>query len=120
MAQRYKARTEAEGQRGGVNEAHAETELKERLRRAAAMVRIRSLEMVHHAKLGHPGGDLSSADVLVTLYLAVMRIDPANPRWAERDRFIMSKGHCSGAFYATLAQAGLIAAESLDTYMDPL
>jgi len=84
------------------------------------MVRMRALEMVHHAKVGHPGGDLSSADVLVTLYLAVMRIDAANPRWAERDRFIMSKGHCSGAFYATLAQAGFISAESLDTYMDPL
>jgi len=98
----------------------ADTELEERLRRAAARVRMRALEMVHHAKLGHPGGDLSSADVLVTLYLAVMRIDPANPRWAERDRFIMSKGHCSGAFYATLAEAGLISAELLNTYMDPL
>jgi transketolase len=98
----------------------SEAELDERLRRAAAMVRMHALEMVHHAKIGHPGGDLSSADVLVTLYLAVMRVDAANPRWVERDRFIMSKGHCSGAFYATLAQAGLIAAESLNTYMDPL
>jgi len=106
--------------RGGVSKPDAETELKERLRRAAAMVRIRSLEMVHHAKLGHPGGDLSSADVLVTLYLAVMRIDAANPGWADRDRFIMSKGHCSAAFYSTLAEAGLISDELLDTFMDPL
>ncbi|QHN05372.1 transketolase [Granulicella sp. WH15] len=81
---------------------------------------MRSLEMVHHAKVGHPGGDLSSTDVLVTLYLSVMRLDPANPGWPDRDRFIMSKGHCSGAFYATLAKAGFIPSSLLDTYMDPL
>jgi transketolase len=51
-------------------------------------------EMVHHAGLGHPGGDLPSADVLVTLYLAVMEIHAENPEWEDRDRFIMSKGHC--------------------------
>jgi len=81
---------------------------------------MRSLEMVHHAKVGHPGGDLSGADILVTLYLAVLRIDAANPRWPERDRFILSKGHCSASLYATLAQAGLMTDASLDTFMDPL
>lgn len=95
-------------------------ELEARLRRAASEVRIHALEMVHHARVGHPGGDLSATDVLVTLYLAVMRIDAKNPTWPERDRFIMSKGHCSGAFYATLAQAGLLDVEALKTYMDPL
>src|SRR6266702_1907441 len=95
-------------------------ELEERLRRAAARVRMSALEMVHHAKVGHPGGDLSAADVLVTLYLAVLRIDAADPLRPDRDRFIMSKGHCSGSFYSTLAEAGLIPAESLRTYMDPL
>jgi transketolase len=95
-------------------------DVKERLRRAAAIVRMRSLEMVHHAKVGHPGGDLSSADVLVTLYLAVMQFDAADPLWANRDRLIMSKGHCSASLYATLAQAGLMPVEQLDTFMDPL
>jgi transketolase len=81
---------------------------------------MRALDMVHHAKVGHPGGDLSAADVLVTLYLDVMRLRVAEPQWAERDRFIMSKGHCSASFYATLAEAGLIPKEWLASYMDPL
>jgi transketolase len=103
-----------------VNKSVGEHDLEERLRRAAAHVRASALEMVHHAKVGHPGGDLSAADILVTLYLAVMRIDAANPQWADRDRFIMSKGHCSGSFYSTLAEAGFFPAEWLGTYMDPL
>ena len=82
--------------------------LEMRLRKAASEVRMHALEMVHHARVGHPGGDLSAADILVTLYLAVMKIDAKNPRWAERDRFVMSKGHCSGSLYATLAQAGFM------------
>jgi transketolase len=76
--------------------------------------------MVHHAKLGHPGGDFSSTDVLVTLYLSVMKIDPRNPAWPNRDRFVMSKGHCSAALYATLAAAGMLEEAALATYMDPL
>ena len=112
--------TRIERVKDGVTESDAESELKERLRRAAAQVRMRSLEMVHHAKVGHPGGDLSAADILVTLYLSVMRFDAANPRWANRDRFILSKGHCSASLYATLAEAGVISAELLDTFMDPL
>src|SRR5580698_10298097 len=82
--------------------------LESRLRKASTAVRMNALRMVHHAKLGHPGGDFSSADILVTLYLAVMRIDSKNPAWPERDRFIMSKGHCSAALYATLAEAGIL------------
>src|ERR1035441_3040576 len=76
--------------------------------------------MVHHAKVGHPGGDLSSADILVTLYLDVLRVRAAEPGWPERDRFIMSKGHCSASFYATLAEAGFIPKDWLVTFMDPL
>jgi transketolase len=94
--------------------------LQERLRSAARTVRSHALQMVHHAKLGHPGGDLSSADILVTLYLAILKIDPRNPAWPERDRFIMSKGHCSAALYATLAVAGILDEEALQTFMDPL
>ena len=76
--------------------------------------------MVHRSKLGHPGGDLSSADILVTLYLEVLRIAPGNPGWPERDRFIMSKGHCSAALYATLAAAGMLEDAALETFMAPL
>lgn len=96
------------------------TILLNRLRSASQAVRIHALEMVHHAKLGHPGGDLSSADILVTLYLAVMKIDPKNVAWPERDRFVMSKGHCSAALYATLAEAGILDPNALSTFMDPL
>jgi len=103
-----------------VSVASTETDLKQRLGQAAAAVRIRSLEMVHHAKVGHPGGDLSAADVLVTLYLAVMRLRPTEPGWPERDRFVMSKGHCSASFYATLAEARFIPKDWLGTFMDPL
>jgi len=103
-----------------VVEVNEMADVETRLRKAATEVRMHALEMVHHARVGHPGGDLSATDILVTLYLAVMRMDPANPAWPERDRFIMSKGHCSGAFYATLAQAGLLDVNLLKTYMDPL
>jgi transketolase len=90
-----------------------------RLRRIAQSVRRQSLQMVHAAHLGHPGGDLSATDILVTLYFAVLRIDPAQPRLPNRDRFIMSKGHSSGALYATLASAGFFPPEDLRTYMQP-
>lgn len=86
----------------------------------ANYLRISSLTMVHHAGIGHTGGDLSSADILTTLYLAVLNLEPSNPNWPERDRFIMSKGHCSGALYSALALRGLIEPALLDTFMDPL
>ena len=94
--------------------------LEERLRKASRAVRIHAFQMVHHAKLGHLGGDFSAADLLVTLYLGVMRIDAKNPSWPERDRFIMSKGHCSAALYATLAEAGILDEAALATFMDPM
>lgn len=91
-----------------------------KLERQAARTRIRSLQMVHKAGLGHPGGDFSSADILTALYGAVLRVNAATPRDPLRDRFIMSKGHCSGALYATLAAAGFLTDADLDTYMAPL
>jgi transketolase len=83
-------------------------------------LRRRSLQMVHRAGLGHPGGDLSAADILATLYLGVLRIDPLQPSAPGRDRFIMSKGHCSAAYYGVLAMAGFLPESALDTYMRPL
>lgn len=88
--------------------------------RLARRIRRHSLQMVSSARLGHPGGDLSSADILATLYSGVLRINPRNPAEAGRDRFIMSKGHCSAALYAVLAESGFFPVERLGEYMKPL
>ena len=91
------------------------------LQKKANWIRLSAMTMTHHAKLGHTGGDLSSADILATLYLGqILRVDPNNPHWGLRDRFVMSKGHCSGAFYSTLAQRGFFPLDQLKTFMDPL
>ncbi|MBE5906297.1 MAG: transketolase [Lachnospiraceae bacterium] len=68
---------------------------------------------VHSAKSGHPGGSLSCADIMTYLYFEEMNLDPANPKKEERDRFVLSKGHCAPALYATLAQKGFFPKEEL-------
>lgn len=90
------------------------------IRDRALWIRRRSFQMVYEAQLGHPGGDFSAADVLATLFFGVMRYDPKAPRAPGRDRFVMSKGHCTGAFYAVLAGAGYFPEDLLNTYMKPL
>jgi len=91
------------------------------LSKEANWIRLSAMTMTHHARLGHTGGDLSSADILATLYLGeVLRVDPDRPHWAQRDRFVMSKGHCSGAFYSTLAKRRYFPIDQLKTFMDPL
>jgi transketolase len=90
------------------------------LRQHANHIRCRDLEIIHRAGLGHAGGDLSSADILTTLYFGVLHIDPANPRDPNRDRFILSKGHGAGLLYTMLAEAGFFPPEQLDTFMAPL
>jgi len=92
----------------------------ERLRKLAASIRERDLRMVYKAKLGHIGGDLSVADILVALYFGVLRIDPSRPNAPERDRFILSKGHGAGVLYTTLAHAGFFPLADLDTFVQPL
>jgi len=86
----------------------------------ARLIRRRNLGLVRGAGLGHIGGDLSATDIVATLFLAVLDIDPANPTLPERDRFVMSKGHSSGVLYTTLAACGFFDAGLLDTYMKPL
>jgi transketolase len=86
----------------------------------ARTIRRASLRMVHRTGLGHPGGDLSAADILVALYFGALRVDPLRPNAPERDRFIMSKGHCSASLYATLALKGFFAWDDLKDYMQPL
>lgn len=73
---------------------------------AATRIRMAVVEGTFHAKSGHPGGSLSIADVLAYLYTEELRIDPARPDWADRDRFVMSKGHCAPALYGALALRG--------------
>ncbi len=70
---------------------------------------------VHSAKAGHPGGSLSAADIMTYLYFEEMNVDPANPKKADRDRFVLSKGHVAPALYSTLAQKGFFPVEELKT-----
>ena len=86
----------------------------------ANTIRRRDLQMVYEAGMGHIGGDMSATDILTTLYFGILNVDPKNPNDPQRDRFIMSKGHCSGALYTTLAYAGFFPVEELNTYMKPL
>ena len=92
----------------------------DRIRAQALWLRRRSFQMVYEAQLGHPGGDFSSADIVATLYFGVMHYDPQRPTDPARDRFVMSKGHCTGVFYAALAHAGYFPEDMLATYMQPL
>jgi len=89
------------------------------LRRRATLMRRRSIQMVFEAGQGHPGGDLSATDILATLYFGILRYDPHEPRDPARDRFVMSKGHCTGALYTALAGAGFFPEEELSTYLKP-
>jgi transketolase len=89
------------------------------LREIARQVRIDLLNALHKAKSGHTGGSLSSVEILVTLYFSELRHDPKNPRWDERDRFILSKGHGVPALYSVLARAGYFPREELMTLRRP-
>ena len=79
----------------------------------AWQARLLAVEAIHLASSGHPGGSLSCADALAALYFNEMRIDPANPNWPDRDRFVLSKGHCAPALYAILALRGYFPVASL-------
>ena len=82
------------------------------LQAIARRVRRHIVTMIGAAKSGHPGGSLSAVETLVTLYFDVMRHDPANPKWPERDRFILSKGHAAPVLYAVFAEAGYTPVDS--------
>ncbi len=82
----------------------------------AAKARLLAVQMVHGAASGHPGGSLSCLDVLTTLYFKVMNVDPKNPADPDRDRFVMSKGHCSPALYPVLALKGFFPVEDLKMF----
>lgn len=82
----------------------------------AANVRKMALEAVYSAGAGHPGGSLSAADILTYLYMEEMNVNPDEPKAADRDRFVLSKGHCSPALYGVLAERGFIPKEDIKTF----
>ena len=86
------------------------------LERKAVDTRRRLLQLIHAAKGGHTGGSMSSVDILVTLYYRVLRIRPDEPRWPDRDRFVLSKGHAVEGYYAVLADRGFFPGSVLETY----
>jgi transketolase len=90
-----------------------------RLKRTALLCREDILKMTTEANSGHPGGSLSAIDMIVTLYFHKMNIRPHNPNWADRDRFILSKGHCCPALYSALARKGYFPLSWLKTFRRP-
>lgn len=99
------------------------TNEKNELLRQACKVRIGIIESLHSAKAGHPGGSLSAADVFTYLYFKELHVDPKNPKWQGRDRFVLSKGHTAPGLYAALAQRGffpeadLLTLRHIDSYL---
>ena len=85
------------------------------LQKAACKVRMGVIESTHGAKAGHPGGSLSAADLFAYLYNKELRVDPANPKWEDRDRFVLSKGHTAPGLYSALAYRGFFPVEDLPT-----
>jgi transketolase len=95
-----------------------ETTLRE-LEQKGREIRRSILTMVHRARSGHVGGSLGATELVVALYHVIMRHDPANPGWKDRDRFILSKGHCTPIIYSVLADCGYFPREDLETFRRP-
>ena len=94
----------------------AKKELILELKQKAKDLRKEIIAMIYNAQSGHPGGSLSAIDMLVGLYYCKLRIEPKNPMWQDRDRFVLSKGHCSPAIYAVLADKGYFPKSELNGY----
>lgn len=94
------------------------------LNKYAILIRKHIIEQVHNAASGHPGGSLSATDIISVLYFSEMNINPKNPGWIDRDRFVLSKGHCTPALYGALAEKGYFPVEdlqgfrSIDSYLE--
>jgi len=86
------------------------------IEKKANVIRKNVIEMIFNAKGGHIGGALSMTDIIASLYFHVLKIDPKNPEWEDRDRFVLSKGHASAAWYAALAERGYFPKEELLTF----
>lgn len=92
-----------------------ESQLLSSLEEKAKQIRRHIIRMVGEAGSGHPGGSLSAADIVTALYFEVMRVDPTQPDWPDRDRFVLSKGHAAPVLYAALAEKGYFPVEELVT-----
>ncbi len=90
-----------------------------KLNNYASQLRMDALQMIYKRGAGHPGGCLSCAEIISTLYFYYLRINPRNPHWEDRDRFILSKGHASAILYAALARRGFFEIEELQTWGHP-
>ncbi len=90
-----------------------EQKLHDSLKKTAAQIRLDIVNAVHAASSGHPGGSLSITDILTYLYYVEMNVDPKNPKWEDRDRFVLSKGHTAPALYSVLAEKGFFPREEL-------
>ena len=88
----------------------------EQLEKMAKQIRKGIIDAVYYGKSGHPGGSLSIADILTVLYFNELNIDEKNPKWEDRDRLVLSKGHCSPALYSCLANRGFFDVEKLKTF----
>src|SRR3954466_3510627 len=82
----------------------------------AQQIRAHALRMVFAAKASHIGSCLSMADILAVLYTRILAIDPTDPEWPDRDRFVLSKGHAAAIHYAALAERGFFSTSMLETY----
>ena len=97
----------------------ADQALVTKLKAKAKQLRIDSIKLVYQANSGHPGGSLSAADILAVLYYNEMKYDAKKPDWPDRDRFILSKGHCTPLLYSVFADVGYFPKEELATYRKP-
>lgn len=86
------------------------------LEELARQLRVDSLRLIHQRGAGHPGGALSAAEIMAVLYFQHLQVDPAQPDWEQRDRFILSKGHASALLYSALARRGFFAFSELDNW----
>ena len=91
-------------------------EKSEQFKKLANDIRLTVLKMIYEAGSGHPGGSLSAVEIISTLYFDKMRVDPRNPDWGDRDRFVASKGHCAPTLYAVLAEKGFFPKAELNTF----
>ena len=90
-------------------------EKREKFKKLAKEIRLTVLKMIYEAGSGHPGGSLSAVEIISTLYFDKMRVDPKNPNWGDRDRFVPSKGHCAPTLYTVLAEKGFFPKSELST-----
>lgn len=86
------------------------------LKEIARNIRVDIINMLEKSQSGHPGGSLSAVEILTALYFQEMKVDPKNPKWEARDRFVLSKGHASPVLYGTLAEKGFFPKEELDNF----